>query len=245
MVAPGGTDTWVGGPFDMAEEFAELARTMSAGGSIDDTLSRICATAVERLPCRCHAGVTVVDPRHRLSTRGATGPLPVEVDRWQYQTGQGPCLDVVRSVRMVAVADLEEDRRWPEFSARAVSETEVRSMMSFRLFTADRVLGGLNLYSEEPGTFTEEAEAARWGRVYASHAALALASARTQADLRAALESRETISVAIGLLMARQGVTRQEAFDILRRASQRMNVKLRDVAARIAGGDSSVLPGEV
>jgi hypothetical protein len=242
MTALGSTEM-IRSPFDVAEDFAGLARVLNGGGDLDETLERICSMVVERLPGECHAGVAILDPRRRLSTRGATDPLPPAVDRHQYETHEGPCLDVVDSLEMVTVPDLGGDRRWPQFAMRAVKDTGVRSMMSFRLFTTERVLGGLNLYSEVPGAFSSDSPAAHWGKVYAVHASLALAGARAQADLKAALESRETISVAIGLLMARENVSRQEAFDILRRASQRMNIKLRDVAAKVAGGEASVLSG--
>ncbi len=55
-------------------------------------------------------------------------------------------------------------------------------------------------------------------------------------QLRTALESRDVIGQAKGILMARQGISADEAFDLLRRASQRSNVKLRDVAAQVVAG---------
>jgi AmiR/NasT family two-component response regulator len=48
-----------------------------------------------------------------------------------------------------------------------------------------------------------------------------------------ALQSRDLIGQAKGILMAREGITADQAFDMLRRASQRLNVKLRDVAGGI------------
>ena len=63
-------------------------------------------------------------------------------------------------------------------------------------------------------------------------------------QLQAALESRDVIGQAKGILMARQGLSADEAFDVLRRASQRTNRKLRDVAAEVAAArpDGHVLP---
>jgi AmiR/NasT family two-component response regulator len=53
------------------------------------------------------------------------------------------------------------------------------------------------------------------------------------ARLQARLESLPVIEQAKGVLMAQAGCRPDEAFDILRRASQRMNVKVRDLAADI------------
>ena len=51
--------------------------------------------------------------------------------------------------------------------------------------------------------------------------------------LAEAMRSRAVIEQAKGILMAAEGIDEDEAFDILTRASQRENVKLRDVALRI------------
>ena len=58
-----------------------------------------------------------------------------------------------------------------------------------------------------------------------------LAAARREVEgLRAALESRHTIGLAQGILMARHTLTVAQAFDYLRRRSQSDNVKLREIA---------------
>lgn len=67
------------------------------------------------------------------------------MDRIQYATGQGPCLDAIREHRVFVPEDLLAERRWPLFSARAVAETGVRSILSFRLFLQQDTLGSLNL----------------------------------------------------------------------------------------------------
>ena len=77
-------------------------------------------------------------------------------------------------------------------------------------------------------------EALAVGSVFATHAAVALASAQHDEQMHQALKSRDLIGPAKGILMAQQGVSEDEAFEILRRASQRMNIKLREVAERVA-----------
>ncbi len=74
----------------------------------------------------------------------------------------------------------------------------------------------------------------------ATHASLALASTRavTRGQLLAdqlnrALDSRDAIGQAKGILMARRGINAEEAFDVLRRTSQDLNVRLRDLAVTL------------
>jgi AmiR/NasT family two-component response regulator len=52
--------------------------------------------------------------------------------------------------------------------------------------------------------------------------------------LRNALGTRTVIGKAIGIVIEREGVNETEAFEILKVMSQHSNVKLRDVAARLA-----------
>jgi AmiR/NasT family two-component response regulator len=60
--------------------------------------------------------------------------------------------------------------------------------------------------------------------------------------LKAALGTRTVIGKAMGIIIEREGVNETEAFEILKNMSQHSNVKLRDVAARLAEGAQP--PGE-
>jgi len=68
----------------------------------------------------------------------------------------------------------------------------------------------------------------------AAHAAVAVAGTTQTSQLRDALDTRDVIGQAKGILMARRNLTADQAFDVLRRTSQNLNVKLRDLAVRIA-----------
>ena len=117
------------------------------------------------------------------------------------------------------------------------------SLLSFRLFIEEnefeeRTMGALNLYSRQRGAFDQAAREV--GLILASHASVALAGAQALAhekehvaNLDKALLSRDVIGQAKGILMERQHLTAEQAFDLLRRGSQHLNVKLRDVADRV------------
>jgi hypothetical protein len=106
---------------------------------------------------------------------------------------------------------------------------------------AGDTLGALNLHSKAANAFGEASRTV--GLVFAAHAAVALSSAIHDEQMEDALQSRDVIGQAKGILMAREGVDAQEAFDMLRRASQRLNVKLRDVASGVIDR-SGAAPGD-
>lgn len=94
----------------------------------------------------------------------------------------------------------------------------------------ERPIGALDLYADTPHSFEDEDRAAA---LFATHAAVAFHAARERVQLEQALSSRDVIGQAKGILMAQSHITADEAFDLLRRASQRLNRKLVSVAEDI------------
>jgi GAF domain-containing protein len=225
----------------LAEVFAGIARRLRAESTPERTRDGVTRAAVDTVAGCDHAAIIIVRRRGGIETVAATDEVPVAVDTIQYESGQGPCLDALSAHETYLIQDLATDERWPRFSRAAAEATGVRSMLSFRLFVEEDTIGALNLYSRRIGAFDETARAV--GSVLAAHAAIALDAAREKerADqLEEAVASNREIGMAVGILMAGGHITREEAFDRLRRASRYLNVKLRDVAARVV--ETGALP---
>jgi GAF domain-containing protein len=217
----------------LASQFAAVARALAAEDSMAETLQRLVEIARATVPGCHHAGVTVLR-RGRPETPAATDDVSGAVDRVQYETGEGPCLSAILEQPTYRTGDLAEETRWPSFSRPAVERTGVRSVLAYRLFTEADTLGALNLYSRERDAFDDEAEAI--GTILAAHAALALAWAREReqiSGLEQAVASNRSIGMAIGILMAIRRIGQDEAFDLLRRVSQRTNRKVREIADEV------------
>lgn len=223
-----------------AGEFADLARTLLAQGDVENTLQRIVELAVETLEGCDYAGISILKGTKGF-TPAASDDVARAVDAVQYETGEGPCLDAIREHEVFQTDDLARETRWPRFASRAHRETGVTSMLCFRLFVAGDTLGALNLYSKAPASFDERSRTV--GVVFAAHAAMALSTAIHEAQMEEALQSRDLIGQAKGILMAREGINASEAFDMLRRASQRLNLKLRDVAGSVVDPASEAPAG--
>lgn len=170
----------------------------------------------------------LVENRHRIRTVAATDDLVVRIDDLQYRTGQGPCIDAIAEHHVYRTGDLAAETRWPSF-APAAAATGINSMISYRLFVTDTTLGALTLYSHRSNAFSEQGD--HDGELFATHAAIALVGAQTEARLLGALEHRDVIGMAKGILMQRHGVDPIQAFRMLVDSSQHTNMKLREVAA--------------
>jgi GAF domain-containing protein len=164
-----------------------------------------------------------------------TDELAQRVDEVQYGEGAGPCLDAIRTESATVVEDVDADGPWPDYRRRA-REAGVRSSLSLPLTVAGSTIGGLNLYSRAPNGF--QAPLRETLGAFAAQAAAALEmvqrserSAQTRAQLEEALTSRSVIDQALGIVMAQQRCTAEQALTLLRSQSQHSNRKLRDVAA--------------
>lgn len=150
------------------------------------------------------------------------------MDSIQYELGSGPCVDAVLQQAVFHSHDLSRETRWPRFARRGVSETDVRSMRSFRMVFEDGdLLAGLNVLGSTPDAFDDVAETT--GLDLSTHAALALTAAVRQAridQLEHVLANNRDIGATIGILMTRHLATRQQASDMLCVASHHSHRKL-------------------
>jgi hypothetical protein len=220
---------------ELSDSFSDTVRTLFSAGSVTETLTLVLQLAVATINGCDFAGLFLLE-NDVVTTPIHTDPFVDRVDGLQHLSGEGPCLDAIAQRSMFYAEDLAGDARWPIFGPQA-AEAGMGSLLALPLAT-NGTLGALNLYARAPSAFdvVDRAKAA----ILASLASIALVAAHTQEDrnrrddnVQAALDSREVIGQAQGILMERERITADEAFDILRRASQHLNLKLREVAKNL------------
>lgn len=193
--------------------------------------------AVSAFPAARYAGIsTLIEGRPQTAV--FTDERAPEIDSAQYESGSGPCLDAYRHRTVYRIHDTESEKRWVEFASAAAAHG-IRSTISFPMVANGEDIGTLNLYSPEVAGFAEVDEAL--GLKLADQVGVLITNSQVYWDayrltenLREAMRSRSTIEQAKGILMAQSHCTPDEAFDLLVRASQRENRKLRDIATEIA-----------
>jgi len=226
----------------VADVFADLGHEVRTIGP-ERTPDALVEVAVRHVPGASWASMTTLR-RQTFTTVAATDDRARRADNLQYELRSGPCVDAILDDTLYAPRDLREDDRWPEYGRRVAADLGVLSMLSYRLtLDVDDVVAGLNIYGLETNAFGEPSR--EMGLLLATHASLAVSSAlnRARADnLEQALESNRDIGVAMGVLMTAHRLTRQQAFDVLRVASQHTNRKLRDIALDVAETGTLDLP---
>lgn len=222
-----------------AQALSALARFQISALNVGETLQRIADVTLEALPSAAIAGMTVLGEDERPTTAIYTDEDSPEIDEAQYREGKGPCLDAWRQKRVVAVDRVDDwAEQYPGFAA-ACREHGVLSTLSLPMLSGDVALGAMNLYARVENGFSDDDEALGGDLAAAAGSVLGNVSAYWTAfdlgqQLNQAMASRAVIEQAKGMLMARdQRLSADDAFDLLRKASQRENVKLRVIAERI------------
>ncbi len=215
---------------DLAVRMAELARSIAMPRSVKDLLADVSAAAKELIPGVDEAGVLLIGRGNTFETLGPTSGLLATLDELQMRYHEGPCVKAALDEVVVRTDDFRDEPRWPNYSPRVV-ELGVLSGLSFKLYTADRTAGALNLFGFEPRLWDAEAETV--GMVLAAHAAAAILASREGEQLQSALSTRDRIGQAKGIIMERFGIDDIRAFGMLRQLSQDTNTKLLDIAQRV------------
>jgi GAF domain-containing protein len=227
------------GIVDAAAAFGELSKIRLSDTDLNAVLARVAELAKATVAGADAVSVTLVT-NGEPGTVAHTDELALALDEAQYERGYGPCLDAARDHETYAVHDTTTETRWQGWTANA-AEFGVRSSVSTGLPLQQTVTGALNVYSRTPDVFDHDARELL--ATFAGYAAVALANAHLYATTAAlseqmaqAMKTRAVIEQAKGVLVSQQHVSPEEAFNILVRASQVGNRKLRDIAVAIVEG---------
>ena len=214
---------------ELALRMAQLARVIALR-KVDAVLVDVTAAAKELITGVDVAGVLLVGKGGTHQTLAPTCDLMFKLDDLQMSTGEGPCLQAALDEVVVRTDDFRDEPRFPHYAPKVV-ELGLLSALSFKLYTADRTAGALNLFGYEPKLWDSEAETI--GMILAAHAAAAILASRQGDQLQSALSTRDRIGQAKGIIMERFKIDDVRAFAMLRQLSQETNTKLIDVAQRV------------
>ena len=213
-----------------------MSRFFVGDATLGDTLRKVSELACTAMSSSDMVGLTMlVEGRPRTAV--FTDDKAPQIDAAQYDTGIGPCLDAFRHQQVYRIDDMDNDQQWPPFSEAAAAHG-IQSSLSVPLLARHEGVGALNFYSRKPAAFSDDDVVV--GLQFAQQAAIVLANSQAYwdahqlgQDMAEAMKSRATIEQAKGILMGAQRCSADVAFELLVRASQRENRKLREMAAEI------------
>jgi hypothetical protein len=213
--------------------FQGLARLVYASDDYSEVFEAVVRAAPDLVQGCDHASL-MMRRNGRYTTAASSDEIAELIDSFELELGEGPCLDAIIDEAVFHDDDLTDGSPWPRLTARVLAETPVRGMAGFRIIVDEKKTGALNLFSDQAGALDQHS--IDQGIVLASFVSVAMLAAdeRQAANtLRDGLKSNREIGKAIGLMMAFHKISDADAFDMLRVASQEMNLKLSEVARQV------------
>ncbi|MGJ9421524.1 GAF and ANTAR domain-containing protein [Aeromicrobium sp. CF3.5] len=213
------------------ELFGQLAQTLSAETGWLPVMRHATQAAVELLESCDFASICEIDGAHQITTHACSDDLALRADFLQSKFNEGPIRAAAATGRPVHATDLHGPTPWPDWSAAAVGELDIRSALVLPLRLGRVVLGNLNIYGNRSSELVEDPITA--AAALAAHVSVAMAADRALEHRDLALQHRSEIGQAQGMIMQRYGVSAAEAFAVLVRISQGQNIKLFMIAERV------------
>lgn len=223
-----------------------LQALLMSSSDIEQTLQELALLAAETLPGQLSCGITLRYDGD-LVTVGSSDGRADKLDETQYHNGFGPCLTSMHTGQIIDSPDTTAESRWPDYIRAALAEG-LRCSLSLPLTVGSDTLGALNIYGfGSPGLFAGPVR--RRLELLAAQGAGTLHIATRRAkdaallqQMEEALLSRTVIDQALGIIMAQQQCSAEDAFGLLRRQSQTSNRRLREVAADLVSRVSGQRP---
>ena len=222
---------------EITRAFVSIANSMADGADVVDLLSGLTSDCARLLDISS-AGLLLADGHGVLHVLAASSERTRDLEIFQLQRDQGPCLDCFHSGQQVSVNDLsQETDRWPQFVAAATA-AGFAAVHALPMRLRGTTLGALNLFGDKVGAL--EADDLDLAQALAHVASIALVTDKAASDkdalnqqLQTALTSRITIEQAKGVLAQLGGLDMDQAFAILRRYARDHNARLTEVAKQL------------
>ena len=220
---------------ELLTTFRWIAEVVYSGDSYDAVYDALCGSAIEFVDGCDHASL-MLRQHGRNRSAAATTTWLRSINQMEIELGVGQT-DRRHGRRRAEPAppdDLTTGSKWPALARWIREETSVKGMAGFRLRRDGEKVGALNVFSDTAGALTQHSlDQAIVLTAFASIAMAALERGEEAVTLRRGLESNREIGKAIGLLMAMHSITDDQAFEMLSKVSQEMNIKLAEVASQV------------
>lgn len=189
------------------------------------------------------AGLMLADADQHLRAVAASDDRFAHLEELQIRHQEGPCIEAFDVKELVSAEDLASERRWPRFSEAAVAR-KVRAVLASPLPYNQDAVGVVAVLSEQRRPWSAEGELALLA--FTDLAALLIASmmqgeqqSEMATQLQGALNTRQVIEQAKGVLIAQQGIPARAAYEQLRSRARterrKLGVVCAEVVARAAG----------
>jgi len=207
--------------------------------SLQSVLALATSIAASAIAAATGAGISLIEESSRVSA-ASTNALVELADERQYELGEGPCLTSWRDSVLIRMDDLEHEGRFPAWTA-AAREMHLRSALSTPLMGTHKNLGAITVYSERPYAFRRADEdlllrLAEQAALLLENLEVLVEVEQTSAAVTSALQLRQQVAIAQGILVQRHRISPEQAFlELAEEAGRRSRTVAEQAADLVAG----------
>jgi len=146
--------------------------------------------------------------------------------------GEGIVGRVAKDKKPVVIPNVQKDESYKK--KELAQKEKLVSMLSVPMLVKDEVIGVINVYTVDPYEFTKT-DIDLLSAV-ANQAAVAIENTELMVKtkvIQEELETRKKVEKAKGLLMKKQGLTEDQAYNLLRKTSMAKRVSMKEIAEAI------------
>ncbi|MCC5948622.1 MAG: GAF and ANTAR domain-containing protein [Nitriliruptoraceae bacterium] len=223
-------------PRGSLEVFAKFAMALAQPYDRDELL-QLLLESVNELIEDASSGIMLASGAGDLEFVAASEQGVVEIELHQERVQEGACYEAYRTDTLVAVDDMRTWDAWPDYRQR-VLDSGKHAVLGVPMHAFGDKIGVINIYRTTPGPWSEAEVTAAQATAGIAAAAIVHSTDQEEQDqlrhnLELAIESRDTIGQAKGILMEKHGLDSDAAFTQLRERSQHANRKLHEIARQI------------
>ncbi len=225
---------------ELAVTFIEVTQGVTRGVESVEVFTLLTERCVKLLPVEA-AGILLKDVTGTLQVIGSSSPSAHLLDLFQIQNEEGPCLECTQSGVRVSDTDLSAEGKWPKFSALARQE-KYQAVYALPLSSRGVTIGALNLFSMQ----ILDESTLEIAQTFADTATVSLLQADVVMDqqivlrkIHIAVESRNTLEQAQGMIAERFSISPDLALENIRIAAKQSNLTLLEAAMAIVQRDST------
>ncbi len=218
------------------ETLAAVAQAISAENYLERILQAIAEMVAETFDSPVCSIMLVDEEKQELTISAARCSSPEYLHKMPLRIQDSLIGRVIQDGKPVIVSNVTQEKqyRYPELARKS----GLASLLSVPMFTRDKVLGTINIYTRDERNFTDDEVG--FVKVVAGQAAIAIENARLMSEtleMKRALETRKLVERAKGILQSKHNLTEEEAYLRLRNESRRLRRPMRDLAEAIILAD--------
>ncbi len=210
----------------------EISKAITSDRYLDDILKLIVTVTANVMDSKI-CSLWILDEKEKVLKIRATQTMSEEYLKERVlKLGEGVVGYVAQTKKPLVILDVLKEPRYKE--KELARKEGLVSMLSVPLCVKDKVIGVINCYTSYPHEFTEAEQDMLMA--VASQAAICIENTELMVKtkvIQEELEVRKLIERAKGVLMKRHGLTEDEAFKRIRKASMDSRKSMREIAEAI------------